>query len=153
MVNNFIVFLLLARQRESKLSLYSCFVRRLKIGIFLSCIETGAGFIGKDVVAHDEGARVGLLEFDEEGTQSGFLFGGTSVLGFLAVGSHSSDVADANGVFVVVQTVGTDLFLWASFVDAAVAVDDVVIADSFPTSGFVPAVDVLDGVVLAFGCG
>lgn len=94
-----------------------------------------------------------MLEFDEEGTEGALLSFGTGVLGFLVVCGHASDVADAYGVLVVVLTVSTDLFLWASFVDAAIAVDDVVIADAFPASGFVPAVNVLDGVVLVFGRG
>ena len=40
----------------------------MKVGIFLCCIKAGAGFVGEDVVSHNEGARIGLLEFDEEGT-------------------------------------------------------------------------------------
>lgn len=37
--------------------------------------------------------------------------------------------------------------------DAAIAVDDVVVADALPASGFVPTVNVLNGIVLAFGRG
>ncbi len=95
-----------------------------------------------------------MFEFHEEGTYGGFLFRCSGILGFLIIGGHASDVTDADGVLVVVQTVSTDLFLWTSFVDAAVTVDDVVITDAFPASCFVPMVDILDSVVLAFGsCG
>lgn len=99
-------------------------------------------------MAHNEGAGVGLFEFDEEGMDGALLGFGAGILGFLVVGGHASDVADADGVLVVVQTVGTGLFIWMSFVDAAIAVYDVVITDAFPASGFMPA-----GVVLAFGGG
>lgn len=121
--------------------------------VLLRSIETRAGFVGKDVVSHDEGSRVGLLEFDEESSEGGALLGSSGIFGFFVVGGHASDVTDTDGVSIVVHAVGTDLFFWASFVDAAIAIDDVVITDAFPTSGFVPAIDVLDGIVLAFGSG
>ncbi len=81
-----------------------------------------------------------MLEFDKEGAHGGFLLWGAGV-GCFAVGIKTAFVTDSDAMLVVVQTMGSDLGFWASSVDAAIAVDDVVVADAFPTSGFVPAVN------------
>ena len=69
------------------------------------------------------------------------------------VGVESPDVADADGVGIVAFAVGSDHFDWATGVDAAVTIDDIVVANHLETPGFVPAVDVGNGIVLALGSG
>lgn len=73
---------------------------------------------------------------------------GCAGVGIAAFGVHSADVADADGVVVVVPDVGSGIFLVTSLVDAAVLVDDPVVADHGPVLGAVAPVDVVDGPCL-----
>ena len=80
-------------------------------------------------MTHDEGARIGLLEFDEEGTHGGTLLGSASV-GRFAVGIKASFIADADAMAVVVLHMGADNRLWSASFDAAISTDYIVVADA-----------------------
>ena len=71
------------------------------------------------------------------------------LLGFV----ETSDVADSDGVRVVVQAVSPHLFDGPAIVDAAVKVYHEVITDAAESTLLVPPVDVLDGEVTAFDGG
>ena len=81
-----------------------------------------------------------------------FLCRGAGVLREV-VGGETPDIADADGVGIVALAVSSDHFEWATGVDAAVTIDDVMVANHLETPGFVPAVDVGNGIVLALGSG
>ena len=58
---------------------------------------------------------------------------------------EATDVADTDGVGVVTLAVGTCLGERTTLVDAAVQIDDVVVADAGEAAGTVPPVDVGNG--------
>lgn len=61
---------------------------------------------------------------------------GTGV-GGVAVGIEAADIGDADAVGVVTWAMGTDLFDGTASVDAAIGVDDIMIADVVPAEGTV----------------
>ena len=72
-------------------------------------VETGAGSVGKLVVAVDGGDGVlfpQVLHQLEEGETLGFGAG----VGGVAVGIEAADIGDADAVGVVAGAMGTDLF-------------------------------------------
>ena len=71
----------------------------------------------------------------------------------LAIGCESADVTHANGIGIVSDAMCSNRCDWATCVDAAVKVDDVVVADLGETALAVPTVNVGDGEGLAFGRG
>ena len=72
---------------------------------------------------------------------------------FNGVSIQPANVAYANGVGVVPQTVSTNVINRAAGMDGAVQIDYVVVAYGVEAAGAVPAVQVLDGEVAAGGCG
>lgn len=104
-------------------------------------------------MAVDGGAGVHFLELVDEFTEGVALCIGAGVLGCLAIGGETADVADADGAGVVAGCVGTYLVDVASGEDTTVTVDDVVVADGGIAAILVPAGDVGYGVVFALGCG
>ena len=109
-------------------------------------VETGAGAVGKLVVSVDGGDGVffhQVLHQLEEGEALGFGAG----VGGVAVGIEAADISDANALGVVSRTMGTDLFDGATREDAAVGVDDIVIADVVPAEALMVATDALHGTV------
>ena len=99
-------------------------------------VETGAVSVGKLVVAVDGGDGVlfhQVLHQMEEGETLGFGAG----VGGAAVGIEAADISDANALGVVTWAMGTDLFDGTASVDAAIGVDDVMIADVVPAEGTV----------------
>lgn len=101
----------------------------------------------------DGGVRILRLEADEKTAQGVLLLRRSRILGMLAVGCASPDVADADGGAVVPRAMGTDGVLGTPFVNAPVAVDDVVVTDGLEAPLLVPSGDVCHGEVLAFGGG
>lgn len=101
----------------------------------------------------DLGIGVRLLEVFQQEPEGGLLLRSTGV-GTTTLFILATDVADANGVAVVVLHVRAGIFLVTTGVDSAVLVDHPVIADHGPVLGAVPAVNVFDSNFLAgFGAG
>ena len=99
-------------------------------------VEAGAGTVGKLVVAVDGGDGVlfhQVMHQLEEGETLGFGAG----VGGMSVGIEAADISDANALGVVTWAMGTDLFDGTASVDAAIGVDDVMIADVVPAEGTV----------------
>ena len=115
-------------------------------------VETGAGTVGELVVAVDGGDGVLFLEVFyqlEEGEALGF---GAGVSG-MSIGIESADIDDADALGVVAWAMGTDLLNGAARVDAAVRIDDIMIADVTPAEGTVVAADALHGADSVGACG
>lgn len=93
-----------------------------------------------------------MTQVIDEFTKCLFLLRGAGVLR-AALGAEPPDVADADGVGIVTLAVSSDHFEWATGVDAAVTIDDIVVANHLEAPGLVPAVDVGYGIVLALGSG
>ena len=99
------------------------------------------------------GVGIRLLEVLQQEPESSLLLGGTGV-GTTALFVLATDVADANGVAVVVLDVRSGELLVTTGVDSAILVDHPVIADHGPVLGAVPAVNIFDSHFLAgFGAG
>ena len=99
-------------------------------------VETGAGAVGELVVAVDRGDGVFFLEVFyqlEEGETLGFGAG----VGGVAVGIEAADISDANALGVVALGVCARLLDGSASMDAAIEVDDIVIADVVPAEGTV----------------
>ena len=101
----------------------------------------------------DFGGREFGSQLFEEVKQGLLLRFGASVFRCLVVGGKSADVADADAVGVVSLAVCAYQLYRATFVNSAVEVDDVVVADLGEATLTVPAVDVGDGEGLAFRSG
>ena len=65
----------------------------------------------------------------------------------MAVGIKATDISDADATGIVSGAVGADLLDMTAGVDAAVGVDDIVIADVAPAEALVVAADALHGAV------
>ena len=91
-------------------------------------------------MTHDEGAGVGMFEFDEEGTHRGFLLG-CSGIGCFAVGIKATFVADADAVLIVVKTMGSYHGHGTALFDGSISTDDVMVADALPSTLLVPLVN------------
>ena len=68
-------------------------------------------------------------------------------VGGVAVSIKASDIGDADALGVVARAVGTDLLDGTARADAAVGIDDIVIADVVPSEAFMVATDALHGAV------
>ena len=109
-------------------------------------VETGTGTVGVFVMAVDGGDGVLFHQVADklkEGETLGF---GTGV-GGVAVGIEAADIGDADALGVVTGAMGTDLFDGTASVDAAVRVDDIMIANVVPAETLMVAADALDGAV------
>lgn len=107
-------------------------------------VETGAGAVGKLVVAVNGDDRVLFHQVADE-LKEGEALGFGAGVGGVAVGIEAADIGDADAVGVVAGAMGTDLFDGTARVDAAVWVDDVMIADVVPSQAFMVAADALHG--------
>ena len=99
-------------------------------------VETGTGTVGKLVVAVDGGDGVFFRQVADELKESEMLGFGAGV-GGMPVGIEATDIGNANALGVVTWAMGTDLFDGTASVDAAIRVDDIVIADVVPAEGTV----------------
>ena len=86
-----------------------------------------------------------------QGIHHVLLLVGTGVFG-ATVAVEATNVADADAVGVVVFDVCSFLFQWSAGMDAAILIDDVVVANTIPLSGSVPAVDVCNCHLLIGFC-
>ena len=103
-------------------------------------------------MAVDSSIRKLFPECLNESSEGIFLLRGAGVLRPTS-GVESPNVADADGVGIVAFAVGSDYFEWATGVDAAVTIDDIVVANHLEAPLPVPAVYVGNGIVLALGSG
>ena len=109
-------------------------------------VEAGAGTVGVFVVAVDGGDGVLFHQVADklkEGETLGF---GTGV-GGVAVGIEAADIGDADALGVVAGAMGSDLLDGAARMDAAVWVDDVMIADVVPAEALMVAADAFHSAV------
>ena len=109
-------------------------------------VETWAGSVGELVVAVDRGDRVFFHKIADE-LEEGEALGFGAGVGGVAVGIEAADISDANALGVVTWAMGTDLFDGTASVDAAIGVDDIMIADVAPAEAHMVAADALDGAV------
>lgn len=121
---------------------------RLKTILFapLLDIEAGAGTVGELAMAVDGGDRVlfpQVLHQLEEGETLGFGAG----VGRATVGIKAAGIGYADAVGVVAGAMGSYLLDGAARMDAAIRVDDIVIADVVPAKALMVATDTLDGAV------
>ena len=115
-------------------------------------VETGAGSVGELVVTVDGGDGVlfhQVLHQLEEGEALGF---GAGVDG-VAVGIEAADIGDADAAGVVSGAVGARLLDGAAGVDAAVGVDDIMIADVVPAEAAMVSSYALHGTFGIGACG
>lgn len=91
-------------------------------------------------------------EYFAQGIHHVTLLVGTGVL-WAAIAVETADVADADGVGVVVDAVCTDLTQSSAGTDCAVAIDNIVVATCTESALTMPTVNLLDGYVLSFFCG
>ena len=108
--------------------------------------------VGEVAVADDLGLRVRPLEILQQKPESCLLFGSTGVVVAPFV-VDATDIAYADGMLVVVAHVGSGILLVTAFVDAAILVDDPVVADHGPVLGSVKTVDVFDSPLSTGSCG
>ncbi len=120
--------------------------QRLKIVFFapLLDIKAGAGFGGVLVVAVDGGDVVLLHQVLHQLEQSKTLERGAGV-GRATVSIEAADIGDADAVGVVAFGMCAGLLDGSALVDAAVGVDDVMIANVTPAEGTVVAADAFHG--------
>lgn len=110
--------------------------------ILVFCIETGACLAAVEVsVSVYLGLRVELLEPCQDVEQADLLQLGAGVLQH-SVGRTPAHIDDADRVGVVVLDMSAYQVNVTSFVNAAVQIDDVMVADVLPAAGEVPAADV-----------
>lgn len=107
-------------------------------------IEAGAGFGGVFVVAVDGGDVVLFHQVLHQLEQGEVLERGTGV-GRASVGIKAADIGDANAVGIMAFGVCAGLLDGSALVDAAVGVDDVMIANVTPAEGTVVAADAFHG--------
>ena len=122
--------------------------QRLKIVFFapLLDIKAGAGFGGVLVVAVDGGDVVLLHQVLHQLEQSKTLERGAGV-GRATVSIEAADIGNADALDVVAWAMGADLLDGATRMDAAVGIDDIVIANVVPTEAFMVAANALHGAV------
>ena len=120
----------------------------LKVVFFepLLDVETWAGSVGELVVAVDRGNRVFFHKIADE-LEEGEALGFGAGVGGTAVGIEAADISDADALGVVTWAMGTDLFDGATRADAAIMIDDIMIADVVPAETLMVAADALDGAV------
>lgn len=92
-------------------------------------------------------------EFANKSVHSFFLSRSSGVLGFVVLG-NTADIAHADRIGVVALAVSADLLDRTAFMDRAIAINHIVIADVLPTVALdVPLAYLVNGVVLAFRSG
>ena len=121
---------------------------RLEIVVFapLLDVEAGTGAVGVLIVSVDGGDGVFFHQVLDKLEENKTLRLSASV-GGVAVGIKSTDIGDADALGVVARAVGTDLLDGTARADAAVGIDDIVIADVVPSEAFMVATDALYGAV------
>lgn len=113
-------------------------------------IEAGTGFVGKFAVAVKRSPGKLLLQILHELAKCGTLLLCACVFGCFSIGSETTDVADADAVGVMADTMGPYLFEIATLVYGAITIDHEVVAYRAPTACLVPTGNVGYCVILAF---
>ena len=113
-------------------------------------IEKGTelGYAREIAVANNLGIRVGLLQFFEQEPE-GCLLPGSASVSIATFIIHAANVANTDGVLIVVLDMGTCEFLGTAGMNAAILIDYPVVAAAVPALGLVPAVNVFDSDLLA----
>ena len=119
---------------------------KIVFGAPLRNVEAGAGAVGVFVVAVDGGDGVLFHQVLDE-LKKGEALGFGAGVGGVTVGIEAADIGDADGVCIVAGAVGADSLDRAASVDAAVGVDDIVIADVVPAKALMVAANALHGAV------
>ena len=83
--------------------------------------------MGEIPVADDLGVGVGFLQVFEQEPKGGLLLGSAGI-GITASIVHAANVADTNGVLVVVLDMGTGILLGSSWMNASILIKDPVVA-------------------------
>ena len=112
---------------------------RLQVFIFVYCIETRAILsVIQVVVTDNHGAGVTPVQVFQQLSHCSLLLSRSRVSG-LTADVQTTLVAHADGVAVVVQTVGANHPFWSARLNLSVTTDDVVVADTeFPASLAMP---------------
>lgn len=119
----------------------------LEVGVLIY-VEAWTRFVAEHVVSYDVCLGILFLQPHQQFTQ-GFLLCVGTCIGRLPVLVESAFVADAYGVFVVVEAVRPYHFDWATVLNRAIPTDHVVVPDSvLPSSGEMPLVDLVGGACL-----
>ena len=111
---------------------------QLKVVFFspLLDVEAGAGAVGILIMAVDRGDVVLFHQVLHQLNQSKALERGAGV-SRATVGIKAADISDADAVGVVAFCMCAGMFDRTASVDAAIGVDDIMIADVVPTEGTV----------------
>ena len=105
-------------------------------------VEAGTALHRVFVVAVDVPADgIGGFQLSDEGGQRGFLCRGHGVLVVHALCGHAADEGDADAAGVMSEAVRTCEREGPALVHPSVGMDDVVVADTLPTSLAVPGVN------------
>lgn len=115
-------------------------------------VEAGAGTVGEFVVAVDGGDIVFLHQVSDE-LEEGEALGFGAGVGRATVGIKAADIGDADAVGVVAFGMCAGLLYRSASMDAAIGVDDVMIADVTPAEGTVVAADALHSADSVGACG
>ncbi len=115
-------------------------------------VETWAGSVGELVVAVDRGDRVFFHKIADE-LEEGEALGFGAGVGGATVGIEAADIGDADAAGVVSGAVGARLLDGAAGVDAAVGVDDIMIADVVPAEAAMVSSYALHGTFGIGACG
>ena len=98
-------------------------------------------------MADDLGLRIGFFQVFKQEPEGGLLFGSASI-GIAAFVVHTTNVADADGVLVVVLDMGTGILLGTTRMNRSILIDDPVVAAAGPALGLVEVVEVFDSHLL-----
>ena len=109
-------------------------------------VETGAGAVGELVVTMDGGDGVLFHQVSDELEEGEALGFGTGV-GGMSIGIEAADIGDTDTVGVVAGAMGSDLLDGTARMDAAIGIDDIMIADVVPAEALMVATDALYGAV------
>ena len=121
--------------------------------VFGVCIEARAGFGCEISVSMYGSFWVAIVQILQELHDGNLLRLSSCIFRGLAIHSKSPDITDTDTVCVVFQAVGTGLGDWSPSVHAAVAIDDVMVADILEFPCEVPTPDVGNSVVAPlWGC-
>ena len=121
----------------------------LNAHIFPRSVERRALLICKIPVPMYLRHRELCFKSDQQQHQRLLLLQCSGVLRLPSVCSQAANVAHTDGVGVVTLAMRPHLGQWPPLMDAAVTVDDVMVADGLEATLLVPPCDVVDGVVLA----
>ena len=94
-------------------------------------------------MADDLGLGIGFFQVFEQEPEGGLLLGSASIDINTSI-IHATNVADANGVLVVVLDMGTSILLGTSWMNASILINDPVVATAGPALGLVEVVEVFD---------